>query len=374
MSATHLPMLLSPCLLLTLSLRLCCLFACQCGVSMQAFLASADDLYRKPSTDAWTFFTRECNGGVSVDLAASIYVGDAAGRPAAWDGNRATKKDFSCSDRKFAFNVGLPFATPEEFFLRTPPAPFSWGAVDPTAVRAMGQAPLTSPTPVADPATPHPSAAAKATAARNNNAASSPSPSPSPQPLPPAAASSSSSVSAAVAPASVAAAAVGPFHSTAGPELVVCVGFPASGKVGTILQHARLQTDLQLQISRSFPTCSASSLSLICFSFPQSTFARKHFVPHGYVHVNQDTLKNKERCVKATAEALQAGKSVVVDNTNPSAELRALYVQHAKKAGVPARCFHFTATEVREKIESAAVRSRGGKARGKAKDKHSRSN
>ena len=94
------------------------------GVPMHAFVASADDLYRKPAVDMWSFMLAHCNGGQAVDQAVSVYVGDAAGRPAAWDGDAKTKKDFSASDRKFAFNVGVSFYTPEEYFLNSKLAPF----------------------------------------------------------------------------------------------------------------------------------------------------------------------------------------------------------------------------------------------------------
>ena len=45
-----------------------------------------------------------------MDLAASLFVGDAGGRKA--------PKDYSDSDRKFAENIGVKFHTPEEYFLQ----------------------------------------------------------------------------------------------------------------------------------------------------------------------------------------------------------------------------------------------------------------
>lgn len=59
------------------------------------------------------FPAQQANGGVEIDLAESMYIGDAAGRPAV--GKK--KKDFSFSDRLFALNVGVKFFTPEEHFL-----------------------------------------------------------------------------------------------------------------------------------------------------------------------------------------------------------------------------------------------------------------
>ena len=85
-------------------------------------------------------------------------------------------------------------------------------------------------------------------------------------------------------------------------EIVVCVGYPASGK---------------------------------------SSFVKKHLVEKGYVYVNQDTLKTRDNCVKACKTALASGSSVVIDNTNPEASTRALYLRLGKDANVPVRCFYF---------------------------------
>ena len=72
------------------------------------------------------------NGGLQIDMTESFYCGDAAGRTAAWNLNPKTKKDFSCSDRLFALNIGIKFFTPEEFFMsKTATKKFELPAFDP---------------------------------------------------------------------------------------------------------------------------------------------------------------------------------------------------------------------------------------------------
>lgn len=324
---------------------------------MQAYVASADDLYRKPATSMWTFF-QQMNSGSLIDMSSSVYVGDAAGRPANWNGG-GVKKDFSASDRKFAHNCALEFHTPEEYFLGQPKAKFSWGAgIDPTIFATT----TTITTSSSSSSKVYPVAAASSSSP--SPIASSPSPSPSPS-----------------TPA-------GPYHVKGVMEVVIFCGFPASGQFG--------QSNLFIVISQylSSPGCLRSWFSRPFSSFVEflfsgkSTFARRHFLPHGYAHVNQDTLKTKEKCVKATIEALTNGKSVVVDNTNPSAEVRmancktsshkhhcdsrqfvltpypfmrllcvlfflsflpfqvrSLYISQARKFGAQVRCFQFITQE-----------------------------
>lgn len=73
----------------------------------------------------------------------------------------------------------------------------------------------------------------------------------------------------------------------------------------------------------------------------KTTFRDKVFVTNGYEYVNQDELKKKEMCVKRAKEFISKGKSVVIDNTNPSSETRKLYVELARDFGVSIRCFYF---------------------------------
>jgi bifunctional polynucleotide phosphatase/kinase len=57
------------------------------------------------------------------------------------------------------------------------------------------------------------------------------------------------------------------------PEIVLFVGYPSSGK---------------------------------------TSLYKRYFEPEGYVHVNQDTLKSKPKCLKAVADAIGEKKSCIV--------------------------------------------------------------
>ncbi|XP_056139072.1 bifunctional polynucleotide phosphatase/kinase isoform X1 [Lampris incognitus] len=207
---------------------------------VQVFVATGPGIYRKPVMGMWNYLCEKANSGVTVAKSQSFYVGDAAGRPANWAPGKK-KKDFSCSDRLYALNIGLQFHTPEEYFLGWKSAPYSLPEFDPREQDSDAN--------LYDPPT------ASLTSSKT--------------------------------------------------EVIVAVGFPASGK---------------------------------------STFFYTHIIPKGYVYVNRDMLGSWQKCVSACERALQEGRSVAVDNTNPDLESRKRYVDLAKAAGVSCRCFNFSAS------------------------------
>lgn len=74
-----------------------------------------DDFNRKPSTGMWEYMESHLNGGVKVNRAASLYIGDMAGR----------KGDHSASDLMFAMNLDVPFQVPEVFYKDSPSNPLN---------------------------------------------------------------------------------------------------------------------------------------------------------------------------------------------------------------------------------------------------------
>ncbi|XP_019629199.1 PREDICTED: bifunctional polynucleotide phosphatase/kinase-like [Branchiostoma belcheri] len=202
------------------------------GIAVQVYVARGSGKYRKPVTGMWDHLVERGNDGVPVDKDASFYIGDAAGRLVNWAPGR--KKDFACSDRLFAINIGLTFHTPEEYFLGYRKATFKLPDFDPRKLDADG--PLYAQ----------------------------------------------------------------PTLLSSAPEVIVMVGCPASGK---------------------------------------TFFVKQNLVSQGYVHVNRDVLGTWQKCVAACSQALAGGKGVVVDNTNPDVESRKRYVDCARQAKAPCRCF-----------------------------------
>ena len=95
----------------------------------------------------------------------------------------------------------------------------------------------------------------------------------------------------------------------------------------------------------------------------KSTFFRQHLEPMGYVRINQDTLKTRDRCVAEATTFLTDNKHIVIgsssspvapphtfgtdafgDNTNPTKATRKIWVDLAKKFNRSIRCIYFTAS------------------------------
>jgi bifunctional polynucleotide phosphatase/kinase len=104
----------------------CSTVLAQLDIPITLYAATAKDIYRKPRTGMWKEMKDDYDlSETDVDHANSIFVGDAGGRPAEVKNGATIPKDFSCSDRNLAHNIGIEFKTPEEFFLNEAPRMFA---------------------------------------------------------------------------------------------------------------------------------------------------------------------------------------------------------------------------------------------------------
>lgn len=91
----------------------------------------------------------------------------------------------------------------------------------------------------------------------------------------------------------------------------------------------------------------------------KSTFARERFAAT-HVYVSMDKLRNNKRPARRQLqlieEALQAGQSVVVDNTNPSVEVRAPLIALGQQYGAHITGYFFV-PQIRRSLEWNKSRS-----------------
>jgi len=73
----------------------------------------------------------------------------------------------------------------------------------------------------------------------------------------------------------------------------------------------------------------------------KTTYYNNFLKPKGYVHVNQDTLKSKSKCLTTTKRACQNGQCVAVDCTNPGQSRREEFYSIANKHDYDIVTIHF---------------------------------
>lgn len=91
----------------------------------------------------------------------------------------------------------------------------------------------------------------------------------------------------------------------------------------------------------------------------KSSFYRKRFFDT-HVRINLDMLKTRHREQLLVRACIEAKQPFVVDNTNPSVEERARYIESARSAGFHVTGYYFSSS-VREALARNARRT--GKAR-----------
>ena len=77
----------------------------------------------------------------------------------------------------------------------------------------------------------------------------------------------------------------------------------------------------------------------------KSTFTENNLTPKGYVRINQDTLKTRQKVIKCIEENVEKGNKIVIDSTNPEKNGRGDYIKICKKHGYLVRAFNFLVTK-----------------------------
>ena len=86
----------------------------------------------------------------------------------------------------------------------------------------------------------------------------------------------------------------------------------------------------------------------------KTTYYQTHF-SEGYGHINLDELHTRNKEMQLLNSSIDDGKSFVIDNTNPTKEERAKYIEPAKQAGYRVIGYFFQ-SRVRDCIERNSLR------------------
>lgn len=91
--------------------------------------------------------------------------------------------------------------------------------------------------------------------------------------------------------------------------------------------------ELLMRGSTSPPDTPSQQMMVLMHGYPasgKSTFVKRFLLPRGYACVSHDVLQTFSRSARASREALSEGRSLVVDNCNPTRQAREDYVKIAK--------------------------------------------
>jgi bifunctional polynucleotide phosphatase/kinase len=77
----------------------------------------------------------------------------------------------------------------------------------------------------------------------------------------------------------------------------------------------------------------------------KSTFVSKNLIKNNFESINQDKLGSKKKCLYMCEKLMKEGLNIVIDNTNPSSEIRKLYIDLGKQYNYNVRCFIMNVNE-----------------------------
>jgi bifunctional polynucleotide phosphatase/kinase len=126
------------------------------------------------------------------------------------------------------------------------------------------------------------------------------------------------------------------------------VNYPASGVFGMsgqLIAFFRENARLPLKVSNQM-------ILMVGRQGSGKSQIAKHLEGMGYGYVNQDTCKTAKKCQDLTRQFLSTGKSVVIDNTNPSIEARKEYLSLGRQFGYSILVFELVVPkELNEKLD-----------------------